>query len=532
MESFYAGVDVGSTAVRVGLLDVDNVLRYVESFPIEYHSDNKFFTQSTNQIVDGLHHCIDKLKTKGRILSIACSATCSIAVFKKDKIGSLIPYSVQKDLKDNDQNVVFWMDSRAVKETLELNYTLKDDDVLKFYGGSLIEEMAIPKVKYLVDNLPAEDLKDLVFLDLHDYLTKVVSDGQLFPYKSSNFETKRSIDCELRGWSSSFLTKIGLDQLCLNSFQALGSNSNAEIHDLPLAGTKLCSSSNGIVSQGVIDSYAGWIGSSTRSFEDCLVMVAGTSTCFIIAHKMKNATIKGIWGPFEGLLPDLYVSEGGQSTTGKLIEHLFETHPAFKGFDSNNIFDDIENHLAILESENAENIHIIAKNIHTYGDLSGNRTPFGDGSMRGVFFGESVDTSKNDFVLKYISILEFLSFQAKQIVLLFKENSININKIIICGSQAKNNRLVQLISNLTNLPVEISCISPDLAGVRGSALLAKAGYLNKPLADVISKKSSNIIVTPKAKNDLINLILNEKYKIMLDIAERQRYYNSIIHNLK
>ena len=37
----------------------------------------------------------------------------------------------------------------------------------------------------------------------------------------------------------------------------------------------------------------------------------------------------GVWGPyFSAVLPGLWLLEGGQSATGKLVDHVIDTHPA------------------------------------------------------------------------------------------------------------------------------------------------------------------------------------------------------------
>lgn len=37
----------------------------------------------------------------------------------------------------------------------------------------------------------------------------------------------------------------------------------------------------------------------------------------------------GIWGPyFSAMIPGMWLSEGGQSATGKLIDHIIDSHPA------------------------------------------------------------------------------------------------------------------------------------------------------------------------------------------------------------
>jgi ribulose kinase len=41
--------------------------------------------------------------------------------------------------------------------------------------------------------------------------------------------------------------------------------------------------------------------------------------------------VDGVWGPYYGaMVPGMWLLEGGQSATGKLIDHVISNHPAFK----------------------------------------------------------------------------------------------------------------------------------------------------------------------------------------------------------
>ena len=124
------------------------------------------------------------------------------------------------------------------------------------------------------------------------------------------------------------------------------------------------------VGSGVIDAYAGWIGTVgakvklgsdelnkgeahnhvSQAFTR-LAAVAGTSTCHL-AMSEKPVFVNGVWGPYRDvLLPDYWMAEGGQSATGELLKHVIETHPAFQEAMSvaetfnANIYDYLNEHL-------------------------------------------------------------------------------------------------------------------------------------------------------------------------------------------
>lgn len=48
-----------------------------------------------------------------------------------------------------------------------------------------------------------------------------------------------------------------------------------------------------------------------------------------MAVSEKEIFIPGVWGPYyNAMFPNLWLSEGGQSATGKLLDHIIDTHPA------------------------------------------------------------------------------------------------------------------------------------------------------------------------------------------------------------
>lgn len=101
------------------------------------------------------------------------------------------------------------------------------------------------------------------------------------------------------------------------------------------------------VGSGVIDAYAGWIGTAAAKVDlgvsqlknrvtkldasqACgrLAAVAGTSTCHLAMSK-DQVFVHGIWGPCKNVLvSNFWMAEGGQSATGELLRHVIETHPA------------------------------------------------------------------------------------------------------------------------------------------------------------------------------------------------------------
>lgn len=58
-----------------------------------------------------------------------------------------------------------------------------------------------------------------------------------------------------------------------------------------------------------------------------LGLICGTSSCHM-AISPQPLFVPGVWGPyFSAVVPGMWLSEGGQSATGKLLDHIVDTHP-------------------------------------------------------------------------------------------------------------------------------------------------------------------------------------------------------------
>ena len=174
-------------------------------------------------------------------------------------------------------------------------------------------EMEIPKILWMKNHLGAEKFRTCKFYDLPDYLT----------HRATEFSEARShcsLVCKLAyvpegvepsrfevGWQRDFLEKIGLQEMAadlkalgviegkaqvLSAGERVGYLSEQSAHELGLH-TAVA------VGSGVIDAYAGWIGTAAANVPEwkgshgegldeasCrIASVCGTSTCHLVINK-------------------------------------------------------------------------------------------------------------------------------------------------------------------------------------------------------------------------------------------------------
>ncbi|CAL9738592.1 hypothetical protein MOSE0_N14862 [Monosporozyma servazzii] len=529
------GIDLGSSSVRVGLYDsMDATKIATTSATVGYHQNclkdaDWKYTQNLDEILRAIEKCFQELDVFSyNVFSCGVSATCSLAIVEHDTCSRL------HSGEENNGYVIFWMDNSATKETQYLN-GFCEAQILETLGGQFIPEMAAPKLLKFINHV-AYDHKEYVVLDLHRYISyKLMT---VYGYKYNGFINNPNSngianDGEAFGWSNKFYKNV----LKLQSNIQIG----LQMEDIPYI-------EGDIMTASCIDCYSSWFATFPYSKKNTLFIVAGTSTCYLY---MKDTTIdcttvpqsiKGIWGPFTGIIDEAHpVYEAGSSCSGKLLQHLFNLHKASKRPLEEEILG-IEAYITSWESENNKSYHWNIRHIFYYGDLDGNRTPFGDPEMRGMFIGETSDSSYDDLVRRYLACLEFLAFQSKLLIDEFRKLG-PVDQLMIAGSQAKNSRLLKLISLMNDdIKIRIPKESVDLMGTKGAALMSIYARNGESIAKALN---NNI---PDSNNDAfleldlgsnkfntddtrLKTLLNIKYKIHLDMAKQQRIYREQVDAL-
>ncbi|KAG7193701.1 uncharacterized protein KQ657_000388 [Scheffersomyces spartinae] len=551
---YYVGVDVGTGSARACIIDTNGIILALSERPITRHElKANYITQSLTEIWLAIcfcvKNCIRELEIDPlEIFGIGFDATCSLVVLdEKDDA----PIGVGPDFSDNKENIILWMDHRAVDETNAINST--GDKCLKYVGGQMSIEMELPKMMWLKRHLPG-GIERCKFYDLADFLTHKATGLEARSYCSTVCKqgfVPIGVDGSTTGWSKEFLEGLDLPELVEDQFRRLGGvpgkngvflSAGEIVGKLnSQAAEELGLTVECIVGSGVIDAYAGWIGtvagkvdiphlqemaekSNSSIGTTCgrLAAVAGTSTCHIAMTK-EPCFVKGVWGPYKDVMaPDYWMAEGGQSITGQLLAHVLGTHPANSELTSlaetSNVskFDYLNLTLENLVHENRErSVVSLAKYMFFYGDFHGNRSPVADPNMRASIIGQSMDNTVNALAILYFGACEFIAQQTRQIVEEMEESGHKISCIFMSGGQCRNGLLMRLLADCTGLPVVIPRYI-DAAVVFGSAILGavaaqesveehitKKGRTKR--SDSLSKSASNLAgLSLPSQGSLIN----------------------------
>ena len=135
--NYYIGIDVGTGSARAGLFDQNGTLEAMATREIQmWKPEVDYYEQSSDDIWKCICECAKQVMQESGVAPAAVKglgfdATCSLVALDGD--GQ--PVTVSPDGVDA-QNVIVWMDHRALKETDGVN-AFNTHEVFEYVGGKI-----------------------------------------------------------------------------------------------------------------------------------------------------------------------------------------------------------------------------------------------------------------------------------------------------------------------------------------------------------------------------------------------------------
>lgn len=511
MEKFVVGVDVGTGSARAGLFDLRGHRRATASKPIQmWQPKPEWAEQSSGDIWDAVGSVVRQVVADSRIapeqvVGIGFDATCSLVVLDKDDE----PLTVSEG-RDPARNVIVWMDHRALAETEAINRG--GYDVLRYVGGGLSPEMEIPKLCWLKTHLPETWNRAGKFLDLADFLTYRCTQRDVRSL-CTNVCKWTYLGKEGR-WDAEFLAQVGLGDL-LN-----GGRVGTDIRPMgepigPLtarAAAHLGLTIGTVVGVGIIDAHAGGLGvlgGANDDWNSALALIGGTSSCHMAVSK-EPRFIPGVWGPyFSAMVPGLWLTEGGQSATGALLDYTLATHAAspelthLAAQSGSTVYEIVNSEVARLAAEaNLTDPAYLTHDLHVFDGHLGNRSPLADPRARGLVDGLSLDTSLASLALLYLATLQSIAYGTRAIINALNASGYAISRLYAVGGGTKNPLWVQQHADITGaslvLPEESEAV---LLGAALLGAVASGSYPDIPAAMRSMCRSASVVAPNTATAD-------------------------------
>ena len=484
MQQAFIGVDVGTTSARAGLFDAAGMLLATARRPIAiWHEAGDIVEQSSTDIWDACAGAIREVLKQaklspGLVKGVGFDATCSLVVLD----GARNPLTVSNS-GDPQRNVIVWMDHRAVAEADRISET--GDDVLRHVGGTISPEMEAPKLLWLKQHLPATWRDAGHFLDLADYLSYRAT-GSL-ARSMCTITCKWTYLAHEKRWSRSFFERIGLGDLLADDCEKIGREivepgaalgngltlqAAAELGLLPgtpVGASLIDAHAGGIATIGAQDAKGAADG-VPASMLDRLAYIMGTSAC-IMATTETPRFVPGVWGPYySGMVPGLWLNEGGQSAAGAGIDHLVRSHPAYPeavaAAKQTGVTPlDLLERRVIARCRTVGEVAQLARDIHVLPDFLGNRSPYADPHVRAVIAGLDLDGGLENLERVFVSGLCGLAYGLAEVVDVMRVHGIPCRMMMISGGASHSPLVRQIMADTTGVAVALpSTTEPVLLG--------------------------------------------------------------------
>ncbi|MBP2412316.1 L-ribulokinase [Arthrobacter stackebrandtii] len=256
-----------------------------------------------------------------------------------------------------------------------------------------------------------------------------------------------------------------------------------------------------------------------------MVAIMGTSTCHVMSSG-ELREVPGMCGVVDGgIIPGLYGYEAGQSGVGDIfgwfiknsVPESYHAKAAKRGAG-------IHEYLTALAEQQGIGEHgLVALDWH-----SGNRSVLVDHELSGVVVGQTLATRPED---GYRALLEATAFGARVIVETFNSAGVPVTEFIVAGGLMKNPLLMQIYSDVLNLP--LSTIGSSQGPALGSAIHAAVAAGLYPDIRAASQAMGSVnkgVVTPIPENVGAYNALFAEYRILHDYFGRGA--NDVMHRLK
>ena len=539
--AYFLGVDVGTGSARAGVFDDAGVMLGTATQAIQLFRPAEDFVEHSSEDIwracgTAVRGALAQAGLRAeQIAGLAFDATCSLVALDS----SDAPVTVSPTGRA-DQNVIVWMDHRAIAEAEAINQT--GHEVLRYVGGSISPEMEMPKLSWLKRHLPASFEKTARFLDLPDFLS----------YRATGIDSRSHCTTVCKwtylghenagrgAWSKSFFEQIGLGELLEDGARRIGSEvrpvGDCVGHLREQSARELGLVAGIPVAVSVIDAHAGGIGLLGSRLEGetldaslldtRLALIGGTSSCHMAVSK-EARFVKGVWGPYySAMIPGMWLTEGGQAATGALIDHVLQSHARYAELSAaaassnTSVYALLNERLAALAGSNAVP-GALSADLHVLPDHHGNRSPRADPTLRGMISGLKLSASVEALALEYLATIQAIAHGTRHIIDTMNANGYRIATVIATGGDSKNPVFLREHADATGarilLPKEPEAV------LLGSAILAAVAAQRFPsVVDAMTQMSGiSRVIEP---NPAARALHEAKQRVFLRMHDDQLAY--------
>lgn len=542
-ERVVLGVDVGTGSVRAGLFDGSGARLGVGVEPIQiFRPEEDFVEQSSDDIWRAVRvavqHALHEARlAPERVAGIGFDATCSLVAL--DARGQ--PVSVSPTGKDA-QNVIVWMDHRATEQAARINAF--GHEVLRYVGGVISPEMQTPKLLWLCESHASAWQRAKRFFDLPDFLAWRATGADVRSLCTT--VCKWTYLGHEGGFREDYFRQIGLGALADEGWARIGTRvrpMGERVGGLSATAAEELGLTPGTpVGVSIIDAHAGGLGllgipldgltPDAEALERRVALIGGTSSCHMAVSR-EPKFVPGIWGPYySAMIPGLWLTEGGQSATGALIDHVVHSHArgaeltAEASRQGTSVYALLNARLEALAAGRAFPAEL-TRELHVLPDHHGNRSPRADPTLRGMVSGLKLTDSVDSLALLYLATIQAIAHGTRHILDTMNAHGYRIDTLIACGGDSKNPVFLREHADVTGCRIALPQ-EPE-AVLLGSAILGAvaAGHFSSVLDAMAAMSRAGSVLAPAG--GAVAAFHQQKHAVFQRMHADQLVYRELMH---
>jgi len=433
----YIGVDLGTSAVKLLLMDAEGSIKNVVSkeYPLEFPQPG--WSQQNPEdwrkaVMEGIPELLEGFNGVD-VAGIGC--------------GGQMHGLVVLDENDNViRPAILWNDGRTAKQVDYLNGVIGKDKLSAMTANIAFAGFTAPKILWMRDEEPEKYAKIAKIMLPKDYVNYILTGVHACDY--SDASGMLLLDVEHKCWSKEMLDICGITEAQMpklfESFAPIGTVKADVAKALGIG-------ENVVVAAGAGDNAAAAVGTGVVGEGGCNISLGTSGTVFISSKKfgVDDTNALHAFAHADGGWHLMGCMLSAASCNKWLLEDIFGTSD--HAGEQAPITDDKlgENHVFFLPY------------------LMGERSPINDTNARGTFIGMTMDTSRADLVQ---AVLEGVAYAIRDSVEVARSLGVVIDSSKICGGGAKSPLWKKMIANILNADLE--CLESEQGPGMGGAMLA------------------------------------------------------------
>ena len=431
----YIGVDLGTSAVKLLLMDSEGRIRKIVSkeYPISFphpgwaEQNPSDWWEQTKEGIKELIAGEDKESIAG--ISFGGQMHGLVVLDREDRV---------------IRPAILWNDGRTAQECDYLNQVIGKEKLSEYTANIAFTGFTAPKLLWMRKKEP----------ELFDRIEKIMLPKDYIAYRLtgvhctdvSDASGMLLFDVKNRCWSEEMCHICGIrkEQLakCYESYECVG-----EV--LPEVADELGLPKGVKVAAGAGDNAAAAVGTGTVGDNKCNISLGTSGTIFISSKSFgvdENNALHS-FAHADGSYHLMGCMLSAASCNKWWMDEILKTK-------------DYAGEQAGIEKLGENHVYFLPY-------LMGERSPHNDPNARGTFIGMTMDTAREDMTQ---AILEGVGFALRDSLEVAKRLGIKLTSTRICGGGAKSPLWKKMIANILNLKVEV--IESEEGPALGGAMLA------------------------------------------------------------